>query len=171
MIRFDRDALQAKKRRRVEGCRRQTGKAILVWRCWHGDERRGLESMTGIWSHFGLPRAPILSGRKPFWALIAGRRRSGFAEDSCAVGASPENSTPWELSGRGGGRQFTFQNGPRWRDAWRRKFIPRGLLPASRRPSAPRRNKKARMTLPCNPRKLYTVEWPLNRQELRTGSA
>jgi hypothetical protein len=33
---------------------------------------------------------------------------------------------------------------------------------------APRRNKKARLTLPCHPRKLYMVEWPLNRQEVRT---
>jgi hypothetical protein len=43
-----------------------------------------------------------------------------------------------------------------------------GLIASLR---ASRRNKKARLILPCDPRKLYTVERPLNRQERRAGSS
>jgi transposase, IS5 family len=43
------------------------------------------------------------------------------------------------------------KNRPRRREAWRRNVIPRGLLPPSRRPLAPRQNKKATLPLPSNP--------------------
>jgi hypothetical protein len=87
-------------------------------------------------------------------------RRSEIAALTRRDRTPPCRTRPCTRSVREGARQ-TGRHG---------KQAPRLIWTSSRRFSrAPRGNKKARLTLPCNPRKLYIVERPLNRQEPRRG--
>jgi hypothetical protein len=151
------------------------------------------------WCPHRSPFAAMEENRRPFVCLLGGRactRRSRccfpspeldalkldiwtagasgmyfFAIDSSPTTISRRsNSVLLRLSVGDGAVRDAQSSPPTRRCSW--KTSAQAYWTSSRRFSqAPRGNKKARLTLPCNPRKLYMVERPLNRQEPRRGSS